>query len=462
MILENLVYVIKLGRGKSYYERSEDVYRKLADIYSNFLRIWAGIIDTSFGLKFDFKSVKTGKGFFNQIKKNWNALIERVEKIDYSRKFLIGEDRLACELIYSVFYLDYYLRKKRKELWKETSEMIDRLILKLPPEKLSGLLKHYCNSKMFSKKAYEDVLKRVRNANRRAYTLHCMECTQSINLARRDFAGIDAFLPLIKISSSKQTIERVLRITKTDIVSEIKEIKDGYRWRIDVFLEEDGVKWGTITVLLILAKDTGDEQLQKLAEMMLEGYYVLNLDLFFYFTSKVRKLKPYLNGILISEFSAISKFVEDISEYINPEVERVSKKFEVAFNPDELLDCGLSYDYVVDAVRIRVRKKLATHLEYTCLVTKPVKGYYLHFIVLKVDGKRRYICLACKGKVKPKDAYYMFDNAKLKKMFEVCRENGRFFLKPISFEELKKLAENSEEEERKLARIKLKEVGIIV
>jgi len=450
----------------------KNVFLELSTLYCKFLAVWSGVLSLNFGLKFNFrkKDPKLGKLFFRKIKDNWCYLIKRLENIDFSRTFLIGEDRVTCELIYLIFYLDFYLRKRKLSLWVVTTKMINELILNTSPEKLSGLLKHYKNSKMFSKQAYNDILIKVRIARPKAYTIHCMECTDlALEFAQRDFAGVNSFYRILEIAKNKQTIERVYRITKTTVISETNEVRDGYKWSIKIVPEEDGIKWGAITVLLILTNDYStnfsfniNSSVSKLLNAMLNGNYSISFDLFFYFN---KKFKPYINkNIVMSyELPLISKFLEDLSEYIYPEVDRLSKKFLNSIKLEDIPNCNINYDYVVDAIRIRVRKKLATHLEYTCLVTKPVKGYYLHFVVLKVNGKHRYICLACTGKnVRPKDAFYMFDNAKLKKIFEVKKENSSFKILPITFEELKKLAENSEDEERKLARIKLKEAGIII
>ncbi len=469
--VNNISYVLELGERGNYSERSSRVFEELSDIYSNFLNVWAGLLDTSFGLKFDFRAgnrPELGRKFFEQLKNNWESIVEKVKGVNFSRAFLIGEDRLVCEIVYVIFYLNSYAMEKRCEVWSDVSRMLNELLIGLSssPEKLSGLIRHYRNSKMFSERAYLEVLRRIRCCCGKAYALHCMECIDTAEvLAERDFPGVKAFAPLMKLASNKSTIERVLRITRTDIVSEVLELSEGYDWKIDVSIEEDGIKWGAVTVLLILLNDSASTNVacSKLLESMLDGNYSFSLSLFFY--PRQRKLKAYVNDFLVldSEFDVLSKFIEDLSEYIYPAVERLSDSFLKAFEEVESIpDCGVYYDYVVDAVRMRVRKKLATHLEYTCLITKPVMNYYLHFIVLN-DGNYRYFCLACVGSnVKPKDAFYMFDNAELKKIFEVVRAGDGFKLKAVSFEELKKVAENSKETERKLARIKLKEAGIVV
>jgi len=57
----------------------------------------------------------------------------------------------------------------------------------------------------------------------------------------------------------------------------------------------------------------------------------------------------------------------------------------------------------------------------------------------------------------------MFDGVTLVKIFEVLRIGKRQFrLKNVSFEELKQTSERAVEVERKLARLKLKDFGIVV
>jgi len=483
-VLNSISYVLELGRSGSYFERSGRVFKKFNDVFSNFLSIWSGVLNSSFGLNFDFKGrsdVKKGRLFFEFLKAEWSEIIKRLEKINFNRMFLIGEDRVTCELVYVVFYLNSYALKRRCKVWKDTSRMINCVVLKLGSNdrKMSGLLKHYFNSKFFSQEAYEEVLKRIRRVNLRAYTLHVLECIENAKkFAKRDFPGIYAYVPLIRIASNSRAVERVIRITKTEINTEIRTLFSGVRCRIGVQFGEDGIRWGALTVLLILVNDfLSDLSLdgksnclasKKLLENMLRGNYQLNVDLFLY--PEKRRFKSYINGKKVEDFELdlICKFIEDTSEYIFPAVENLTSRFIDALKGvDKIPDCNTCYDYVVDAVRVRVRKKFATHLEYTCLITKPVNGYYLHFIVLEFEKSYRYFCLACKaknGKVKPKDAFYMFDGVELKKIFEVIpdRENKSFRLRQISFDELKELAEKSKSGERMLARFKLKEAGIVV
>ena len=491
----NVGYVLEYGKEGKYKERSERTFIELSDIFSNFLSVWSGLLDSSFGLKFDFRGKndpEKGRKFFEELKADWEKLVEKVRRINFDRAFLIGEDRLFCELVYLIFYLNHYVMDRKCEIADDVSSMLNELVISLSttPEKLSGLMKHYRNSKMFSQGAYEEVLRRVRRVSRQAYSYHSAECIEiARKFAYRDFPGVFAFEPLMKIASSKHTIERILRITKTDIVSDLKMNDEGAEWKIDIFVEEDGVRWGALTVLLILLNDSGisseNSASIKLLESMLAGDYFFNVSLFFY--PHKRKFLSYLNGVLVREFEldVVSKFVEDFSEYVYPAVETLTDKFLEAFERDfnSIPRCELDYDYVVDAVRIRVRKKLATHLEYTCLITKPVSEHYLHFIVLDFPSNRcsggkdrsdelgeceskcgrRVFCLACRGEnVKPKDAFYMFDGAKLEKIFEVVREGNGFKLRPVSFDELKEASGRAVEVERKLARIKLKEFGVVV
>jgi len=505
--VRNVGYVLEYGEKGRYGERSDRAFEELSDVFSNFLSVWSGLLDTSLGLRFDFEGKndpERGRKFFEELKADWKELVERVRKIDFSKTFLIGEERLFCELVYLIFYLNHYAIENGCEIGDDVSSMLNELLLSLSssPDKLSGLMRHYRNSKMFSRRAYEEVLRRLRRVSHEAYSHHSAECIDMAKtLAFRDFPGVFAFEPLMKIASSRHTIERVLRITKTDVVSDLRMSRDGAEWKIDVFVEEDGVRWGALTVLLILLNDSGlklsklsngmhgmqeDENAKanagtekpepaktsasvKLLESMLSGDYSFSVNMFFY--PGKRKFLSYLNGVLVKEFEldVISKFIEDFTEYVYPAVETLTDRFLEAFERDydSIPECGLDYDYVVDAVRIRVRKKLATHLEYTCLITKPVRDRYLHFVVLDFpefsECQRRVFCLACRGEnVKPKDAFYTFDEAELEKMFEVVRENGEFRLKPVSFEELKEACERAVEVERKLARIKLKEFGVVV
>jgi len=74
--------------------------------------------------------------------------------------------------------------------------MINCVILRLGSNerKVSGLLKHYFNSKFFSEDAYEDVLKRVKKINSRAYAIHVLECIENAEkFAKIDFPGIHAY-----------------------------------------------------------------------------------------------------------------------------------------------------------------------------------------------------------------------------------------------------------------------------
>ncbi len=481
-VLNSLSYVLEIGEHGSYLERSERVFNEFYDVFSNFLRIWSGVLNSSFGLNFDFEGksdVKKGRLFFEFLKSEWSEIVKRLENIDFDRMFLIGEDRVTCELVYVVFYLNSYALKRKCGVWKDTSRMVNHVILKLGNhKKMAGLLRHYLNSIFFSQEAYEEVLKRVRRVNSRAYALHVLECIESArNFAERDFPGISAYIPLIRIASNSRTVERVVRITRTDVKAEAHDLSGGVKYSIGVLFGEDGIRWGALTVLLILVNDflnsfssDGSNTLasKKLLEDMLNGNYRLNVDLFLY--PEKRLFKSYINGKKVEDFELglICKFIEDTSEYIFPVVENLTSRFISALEDmDKIPDCDTCYDYVVDAVRVRVRKKLATHLEYTCLITKPVNGYYLHFIVLEFESGRRYFCLACKaknGKARPKDAFYMFDGVELRKIFEVIldRANRSFKLKPVSFSELKELAEKSKPGERMLARMKLKEAGIVV
>ncbi len=492
----NVSYVLEYGERGRFRERSENTFRELSDIFSNFLSVWAGILDTSFGLKFDFREKNdpfAGRMFFEELKADWDKLVDRIREVNFEKSFLIGEDRLVCELIYLIFYLNHYATERGCEIAGDVSRMLNELLIALSnfPEKLSGLMRHYRNSKMFSQRAYEDVLRRLRKVSKQAYSHHSAECIEiAKKFAYRDFPGVFAFEPLMKIASNKQTIERVLRITKTDVISDLKMSRDGAEWKIDVFVEEDGVRWGALTVLLILFNDSGigkdagkssKSASRKLLESMLSGDYSFTVEMFF--CPEKRKFLSYLNGSFVRDFEidVISKFVEDFSEYIYPAVETLTDSFLNAFERDihSIPECSLDYDYVVDAVRIRVRKRLATHLEYTCLITRPVRGYYLHFIVLDFssdncnpdtcnqDKKRRVFCLLCREKegeiARPKDAFYMFDGVTLVKIFEVLRTGKRQFrLRNISFEELKQTSERAVEVERKLARLKLKDFGIVV
>ena len=481
-VLNSLSYVLEIGERGSYLEKSERVFNEFYDVFSNYLRIWSGLLDSSFGLNFDFKGrsdVKKGRLFFEFLKAEWSEIVKKLENINFDRMFLIGEDRVACELVYVVFYLNIYALKRKCKVWKDTSRMVNHVILKLGNyRKMAGLLRHYLNSKFFSQEAYEEVLKRVRKVNLRAYTLHVLECIENARkFAKSDFPGISAYIPLIRIASNSRTVERVIRITGTNVKSEVQNVPGGVRYRISVLFGENGIRWGALTVLLILVNDflssfslDGSNSLasKKLLEDMLSGNYRLSVDLFLY--PEKRRFKSYINGKKVEDFELdlICKFIEDTSEYIFPAVENLTSRFISALEDlDKIPDCDTCYDYVVDAVRVRVRKKFATHLEYTCLITKPVKGYYLHFIVLEFKSGRKYFCLACKaknGKARPKDAFYMFDGVVLRKIFEVIpdRANKSFRLKPVSFGELKELAENSEPGERMLARMKLKEAGIVV
>ncbi len=472
-----------LKTGGDSLEKSERVFNEFYDIFSNFLNMWSGLLDSSFGLNFDFKSrsdVKRGRLFFEFLKAEWSEIVKRLENINFDRMFLIGEERVACELVYIVFYLNIYALKRRCEVWKDSSRMVNHVILKLGNHrKMAGLLRHYLNSTFFSQEAYEEVLKRVRRVDSRAYTLHVLECIENaLKFAKSDFPGISAYVPLIRIASNSRAVERVIRVTRTDVKSEVQNVPSGVRYRINVLFGEKGIRWGTLTVLLILVNDflsnisldgKGDcLASKKLLEDLLSGNYRLSVDLFLY--PEKRRFKSYINGKKVEDFELdlICKFIEDTSEYIFPAVESLTSRFISALEDiDKIPDCDTCYDYVVDAVRVRVRKKLATHLEYTCLITKPVRGYYLHFIVLEFKSGRRYFCLACKaknGKARPKDAFYMFDGVELRKIFEVIpdRTNKSFRLKPVSFGELKEFAEKSKTGERMLARMKLKEAGIVV
>jgi len=104
-----------------------------------------------------------------------------------------------------------------------------------------------------------------------------------------------------------------------------------------VLFGEDGIRWGALTVLLILLNDFSKPLMsfkknestagKKLLEDLLSGNYTLNVDLFLY--PEKRRLKSYINGRKVEEFELdlIRKFIEDTSEYIFPAVERLSDGF---------------------------------------------------------------------------------------------------------------------------------------